>query len=111
MTIGDIVSQARTIVNDTFEPYRYLQSDVILYVRDAVRHLNRVRPETRYVDGRLSDYVLELEEDTEIPVDRRFEESLVLYTVYRVYQEDDSDTVNLQLGQTYLQRSEALMQL
>lgn len=110
-TIGDIERQARVIAKDSIEPYRFSSEDVFMYVRDAVRHLNRLNPTTRYVDGVLANIDLVLDGETEIPVEDRYEEALVDYAVFRIYQEDDSDTVNMQLAQNYLQRSEALMQL
>ena len=112
MTIGDIEKKVRTLVNDSDAPdYRFKQEEIHGFIVDAVRHLWRIRPETRYVNGILCNVEIEATASFEIPVDVRFEEALVSYAAYKVYQLDMSDTVNMQMADTLRTRAEALMQI
>ena len=112
MTIGDIEKKVRTLVNDSdASGYRFKPEEIHGFTVDALRHLWRIRPETRYANGMLMSGEIVPAVGTEIPVDSRFEEALVTYTAYKVYQLDMSDTVNIQLAETLKTRAEALMQI
>ena len=112
MTIGDIEKKVRTLVNDSDAPdYRFKPEEIHGFIVDALRHLWRIRPETRYVNGVLCNVEIEATASWEIPVDGRFEEALVSYAAYKVYQLDMSDTVNMQMADTLRTRAEALMQI
>lgn len=112
MTIGDIEKKVRTLVNDSDAgAYRFASNDIYGFIVDAIRHLQRIRPETRYANGVLMSGEIVPSASTEIPVDYRFEEALVTYAAYKVYQLDMSDTVNMQMADTLRTRAEALMQL
>lgn len=81
-------------------------------LQEGVYSLNAVRPETRYVGGNLVD-VVTLPESDSSPVDvpDRYAEALVYYVVYKCYLNDDADTVNQQLAETYLGKFNTKSQL
>lgn len=101
MTVSTIERKARRILQDTFEPYRWGSDEIRDAVQEGIYALNAIRPETRYVDGRLVD-VVEIEEDGSFPIDGRFEEALVYFVVHKCYLDDNTDTVNAQLAEQYL---------
>ena len=112
MTVGDIEKKVRTLVNDSdTSGYRFNPEEIHGFIVDALRHLWRIRPETRYVNGVLCNVEIEATASWEIPVSDRFEEALVAYAAYKVYQLDMSDTVNMQMAETLRTRAEALMQI
>lgn len=105
MTVADIETKTRRILQDTVEEYRWTSEEIRDSIAEAVRTLNAVRPETRYVDGALTDGIaLPSADDAAIGVDDRFEEALVYYVVHKCYLNDDSDTVNATLAADYLSK-------
>lgn len=114
MTVETITTKARRIINDTEEPYRWESSELRGHLQDGVLALHSIRPETRYVDGALVDFVAVPDEDAqdqEFPIDRRYEEALVCYVCYRCYLDDDTDTTNQNLAESYLQKFNTKAQL
>lgn len=105
MTVNSITNKARRILEDTLTPYRWSDDEIRDHLNDGILSLNRVRPETRYVDSRLVDRI-ELPDgnDETILIEDNFEAALVFYVVYRCYLNDDSDTVNSQLAEMYLSK-------
>ena len=110
MTVEGIIQKSRVKLLDTSSPYRWSDKELRDGVRMAVRHIRSVRPETRYVGGVLHDFGV-TDDTSEIPIDDRFEEALAYYVVYYAYLKDDADTVNAQLAESYLAKSEKWMQL
>lgn len=111
MTVQEIENRARSILLDEVEPYRWSKEVIREELVDAVRHMQSVRPETRYVDGRLTDYTLPDEDDEPLLCEDRFREALVYYVVYKCYLTDDTDTVNAQLAENYLTKSNQYLQI
>lgn len=111
MTVSEIEARARKILLDDKEPYRWSSQDIREEIADAVRHVQSVRPETRYVNGALKDYCLPENDGDEMEMDGRFREALVYYVVYKCYLYDDTDTVNAQLADSYLAKSNTYAQI
>lgn len=111
MTVADIEKRARTILLDDTEPYRWTSANIREEIADAVRHVQSVRPETRYVNGLLKDYCLPEADDEPLEMEDRFREALVYYTVYKCYLYDDTDTVNAQLAENYLNKANTYAQI
>lgn len=104
MKVADIERKARRILQDTYrDAYRWNSDDIRDAVQEGVRALNAVRPETRYVDGRLVD-VVEIGDGDVFPVDMRFEDAIVCFVVHKCYLSDSSDTANQQLSDFYLEK-------
>ena len=110
MKVSEIFRRARIKLMDTESEYRWSNDELRDYLHDAVEHIHSVRPETRYVDGALSDFHVDSATD-EVPIDSRFMEAIVCYVVYCAYQKDDSDTENLQNSENYLSKANTLMQI
>lgn len=111
MTVSEIESRARKILLDDTEPYRWTSDNIREELADAVRHLQAIRPETRYVEGKLTDYCLPDTDDEPLLCEDRFREALVYYVVYKCYLFDDTDTVNAQLAESYLAKSNTYAQI
>jgi len=44
-TIGDVVTEARSFIQDTIEPFRYTDADLVMYLNDALVEIRRLRPD------------------------------------------------------------------
>ena len=111
MKVSTIEKKARRILMDTYEPYRWESGEIRDAVQEGVYALNAIRPETRYVDGRLVDVVEIDEESDDFQIDSRFEEALVYFVVHKCYLDDNTDTVNAQLAEQYLGKFNTKAQL
>lgn len=112
MTTNDILTVARRFLQDTVSPYRWEDDELKKDLQFAIRELHKIRPETRYVDGALTDGVtLPTDASTAIGIEDRYEECLAYYVVYLAYLNDNSDTVNAQLAESYLSKFNTKAQL
>lgn len=112
MTVSNIENSARSILQDTQSPYRWSSAEMREALQDGVYALNAVRPETRYVNNVLCDMVeLPAGDTAKIAIHPRYKEALVFYVVYKCYLNDDADTVNAQLAETYLAKFNTKSQL
>lgn len=130
-TIKEIERQARVKLLDTYEDnYRFNPTEIFDAMRDGLRMIRNVRPESKYVDGLLTGKMLlvnGLEADFDVPesfpatiggttytldqfraftvnMEDRWMESLVYYVIHQMYLKDDTDTANATLAQTYYAR-------
>lgn len=104
MTLAEIEIDARRLLQDEDESRsRWSADDIRSAAQNGVAAINALRPETRYVEGTLVDYV-EIPEDSdeEIAMHPRFREALVYFMAYQCLLHDSSDTVNAQLADSYL---------
>lgn len=109
-SLGSFVPEIRTLIRDTIEPYHVDTSKIVGFVRDAFVHMWSVRPESRYLDFRLSDMTWPVGGDqSEIMMrfDDRWRLGLVYYAAARCYENDITDSVNLQLADTLFKRADA----
>ena len=113
MTFGMLEERVRVLVNDSVDgAYRFPSDDVWGYIMDGVRHLRRIHPSSRYDENtNLYDDEPELDAYSDVPADKRYEEALIDYAAYRIYQLDATDTTNMQLSENFLAKAEKLMQL
>lgn len=103
MTVAEIERKARRILKDAVPEYRWASNEIREALQEGVFALNAIRPETRYVGGRLVDAVyLPASDADRIDVDDRYAEALTYFVVYKCYLDDDSDTTNQQLAESYL---------
>lgn len=127
-TIKEIERQARVKLLDTYEDnYRFAPTEIFDAMRDGLRMIRNVRPESKYVDGLLTGKMLIIngeESDFTVPesfpatigdttytleqfrgftvnLEDRWMESLVYYVIHQMYLKDDTDTSNATLAQTY----------
>ena len=112
MTYGAIEQEVRTLVNDTAEPYRFRSQDIWRFTAKAVSHLRTVQSSERYGDnGLIDDSIPVPASDADIRISRKYEDAIVKYAAYQVYELDMTDTVNLQIAEALKARAETLMQL
>ena len=112
MTVATIEKKARRLLQDTIEEYRWSSEQIRDSLVEAIRALNAIRPETRYVDGLLVDCIRLPDDDSAtIDIEDRYEEALVYYVVHKCYLDDDSDTVNATLSADYLSKFNVKAQL
>lgn len=112
MTVAEIERKVRRILQDTKLEYRWPSDEIRDALQEGVYALNSIRPETRYVNGRLADLIQLPEADDEpISISDRYVEALVFYVVYKCYLDDDTDTVNQQLAESYLGKFNTKAQL
>ena len=127
-TIKEIENQARVKLLDTYDDnYRFEPQEMFHAMRDGLRMIRNVRPESRYVNGVLTGGMLLIngdEEDFVVPeafpatiggtsytldqyrtftinMEDRWMESLVYYVISQMYLKDDIDTANANLATTY----------
>jgi len=127
-TIKEIENQARLKLLDTYEDnYRFQPTEMFTAMRDGLRMIRNVRPESKYVNGLLTDKMLRInniESDFVVPesfpatiaetsytlaqyrefvinMEDRWMESLVYYVIHQMYLKDDTDTNNASLATTY----------
>ena len=112
MNVNDIETRVRRILNDDTEPYRWTHDAIRDDVHDAIIYLHSIRPETRFVNGKLNDYVeLPTDDGANIDVEQRFFEGIVFYVVHKCYLSDDPDTINANLSESYLAKAKERFQL
>ena len=127
-TIKEIENQARIKLLDTYsDNYRFHPTEMFHAMRDGLRMIRNIRPESRYVNCLLTDkmliinsvesdfvvpesfpctidgtsYTLEDYRNFQINMEDRWMESLVYYVIHQMYLKDDTDTNNANLAQTY----------
>ena len=120
MTVADIIKVARRILLDTVEPYRWTHEEMRESLQMGISALHCIRPETMYVNDRLTDGIVLPEYDpaedpgdvkTEIPIHMRFKEALAYYICYMCYRVDDADTVSFQQAEDYLGKFQTKAQI
>ncbi len=112
MTKNDIVKRVRRLLADEATPYRWSDDAMHDAIVDAVRDLNTIAPQTRYVNGRVLDAV-PVPDDLadEIEIHDRFTEALALYAAAVCYRNDDPDNQNAALSESYLAKARSLFQM
>ena len=108
--IADFISPVRKLTKDTgATPYRD-DATICRAVVDAIRHLHAVRPESRYdAHGLLEDVAFPTDADKLAAFEVEIKDSWLIgvsyYAAARCYEEDITDSVNLQLAQTLFQKA------
>lgn len=110
--VSDFIPDVRRITRDTdaASPYR-TDADICRAVVDAIRHMRAVRPEARYDDEcRLSDVAFPADADAlaafEVSLNEAWRLGVAYYASARCYEADVTDSVSLQLAQTYFKRAD-----
>ena len=112
MTVETIEKKARRLLQDTVEEYRWTSEEIRDALAEAVRTLNAVRPETRYVDGVLTDGVeLPASDDEKIDIHDRYEEALAYYVASCCYADDCTDPVSKTLADDFRNKFMSMAQV
>lgn len=114
VTIGIMESAVREILLDSNESgYRWSSPVIFRGLRDGLKRLNSIRPESRYfglmlvsidfpaVDGVMTSEQIETVRGTTVLIDERWIEAVVYYAVHKAYQPDNPDTMNDALSSKY----------
>ena len=110
MTTNDIIAKARQIIEDTVEPYRWSEGEMIENLQSALRRLAVLAPQTRYVNGIVKDQIpVPDEPDENMVLHEKYGEPLALYIAYLCYLNDATDTVNANRAAACLTRAEGMM--
>ena len=113
MTTTDIINRVRRLVQDTESGnYHWTDEQLKKDIQLAVRALHKERPETRYVDGSVVDYVvLPLANTDAIDIDSRYEDCLAYYAAYMAYSDDCNDPVSKTLADDFLTKFKTFAQM
>lgn len=112
MTVASIETKVRRLLQDEEEPYHWSSDKIRSDLAVSIRALHKVRPETRYPNGALVDFVELPQEATDaIQIDDRFEDCLVYHTSYLAYSDDCTDPVSKALADDFLAKFNTLSQL
>ena len=113
MTTANLIERVRRLVQDTDSGnYHWTDAQLKKDIQMAVRALHKERPETRYVNNGLVDYVvLPVSDATDIDIDPRYEDSLAYYAAYLAYSDDCTDPVSKQLADDFLAKFKTFAQM
>lgn len=112
MTVASIETKVRRLLQDEETPYHWSSDKIKSDLAVSVRALHKVRPETRYPDGKLVDCVeLPAQNTDTIAIDDRFEDCLVYHTAYLAYSDDCTDPVSKTLADDFLAKFNSFAQL
>lgn len=127
-TIKEVEDQVRIKLLDTYsDNYRFAPTEIFHAMRDGLRMIRNIRPESKYVDDLLTGKMLIIsgsEADFVVPesfpatingvtfdldtyrgisinMEDRWMESLGYYVIHQMYLKDDTDTANANLATTY----------
>lgn len=93
LTVQDYLTQARVLLMDKIEPYRYETPELIEALNMAIVEARRLRPDlfTTYFRSDLPDYgPTDLNE--EVPVDPMYRKSFLYYIVGHAQLRDEENT-------------------
>jgi hypothetical protein len=93
LTVQDYVDQARVLLLDTIDPYRYPDADLIEALNMAIMEGRRLRPDifTTFFRSDLPDYTVSDLTD-EVPVDPMYRKSFLYYIIGHSQLRDEENT-------------------
>lgn len=110
--ISDFRNDVRGVLGDLGTDRHHADADIDRAVVDGIRRMHSVRPESRYVNGVLFDYVFPTDSDDiadfSVSFDERWRLGVVYYAAYRRFECDVIDAVNRELAASYLKQSDAV---
>lgn len=92
-TVGQIVGRARTLLQDTVEPYRYPTPDLISALNEACMEAKRLRPDLylRTLKLTLPSFAAEADTVTEEKIPSEYRVAFVYYIVGNAQLQDEED--------------------
>lgn len=90
LSVTDVLSQARDILQDKTTPYRYDDTALLQGLNNGLLELRRVRPDAYIATFRDADEVPTLTTTDNLPVDQIFKPGLVFYVAGHASLRDDS---------------------
>ena len=109
MTLNALIPSVRRLINDLEKDYRWADEVICGYLHDAVVRLNNARPESRYINKRLTDIVCPEDVGTFVLPGEydRWHQGFVYYAAARCLEEDAADTANKDLANDFMAKAEA----
>jgi len=95
-TVGDAISEARTILHDTdSQLYRYSDDDLVAYLNNALLEARRIRPDLfrAYINQSIPSFTT-ADFASAFPVDEMFFPQFVFYVAGSAELRDDEFTVD-----------------
>lgn len=121
MTLGDLLNLVRVNLIDTnAADYRWSNSIILTALVQGVARLNKVRPESRYLNMRLADNAFPITDSANgsydeatalaytVLVDERWHEAIMYFAVAKCLEIDSSDLANAQLSANAYAKFEGL---
>lgn len=92
-TVDDYVAQARVLLLDQIEPFRYPTADIIEALNMAIMEARRLRADlfTTYFRSDLPDYTVD-DGFEEVPVDPMYRKAFLYYVVGHCHLRDEENT-------------------
>ncbi len=115
MQISGLLPDVRNMINDASDNGNRWSSDKIAgFLCQAIALLNSMRPESRYINGVLTD--IDFGNDPkvfEIPAEysRTWIDGLVYFAASKCLEEDSTDTANAQLAVDFMSKATSRFQL
>lgn len=93
LTVQDYLTQARVLLLDQIEPYRYPDVDLVEALNMAIMEARRLRPDlfTSFFRSDLPDYAA-TDVTEEVPVDPMYRKSFLYYIVGHAQLRDEENT-------------------
>lgn len=121
VTIGSLEQDVREILIDTYHTgYRWSPYVLFCGLRDGIKRLNSVRPESRYfgltlvkidfpaVSGSMTAEEIATVRATVVLVEEKWREAVVFYALHKAYMPENPDTANAELSDKYLKLFERI---
>jgi hypothetical protein len=90
-TVAEYVVSARTLLNDTVEPYRYPDGDLVLGLSFGLLEARKLRPDLFLgLFGNTPQFTLN--NDSEVPIDEQYRVPLLYYIIGHTQLRDEEDT-------------------
>ena len=109
--ISEFRKDVRDVLGDAGTDRRHSDADIDRAVVDAFRRMRAVRPDSRYVDGVLKDYVFPSAESDlagfQVAFDERWRTGIVYHAAARRFEADVIDAVNRELAASYFKQADA----
>lgn len=112
MTTASIMNRVRRLIQDEETPYHWTDEKIKADIQSAIKALHKIRPETRYENGVLVEFIpLPKENSDEIGIEERFADALSYYAAHMAYSDDCTDPVSKQLADDFLAKFNAFAQM
>lgn len=115
MTLNNLIPEVRNLVSDNSSSngYRWTDSKIILFLCQSIKLLGMMRPESRYINGRLTDIDFGSVPDNFIIPNElmRWRDGFVYFAAAKCLEEDSSDTANMQIAADFIGKATSRFQL
>ncbi len=97
-TLGDYLEEARTLLQDKHEPYRYSDAELVSALNIGLAEARRVRADLFLPRGDIPFFATGSSVNTKVPMEPMYRPTLVYYIVGRAQLRDDENTTDARAG-------------